>query len=95
MFPRRESSLVTFCSRTVTLRNIAFTEPYFHNGTVDSLEDAVRHELEQGDQPFTDEDVHLITVFIGEALRDESNDAIRPASLPSGLPLSIDDPGSR
>jgi len=32
-------------------------------------------------------------VFIGKALRDESNDAIRPASLPSGLPLSIDDPG--
>lgn len=81
--------------RTVTLRNIAFTEPYFHNGTVDSLKDAVRHELEQGDKPFTDEDVRLITVFIGKALRDESNDAIRPASLPSGLPLSIDDPGSR
>jgi cytochrome c peroxidase len=79
--------------RAVTLRNIAFTEPYFHNGTVGSLQDAVRHELEQGDQPFTDEDVRLITVFIGKALRDESNDAIRPASLPSGLPLSIDDPG--
>jgi len=79
--------------RAVTLRNIAFTEPYFHNGTVDSLADAVRHELEQGDEPFTDEDVRLITVFIGKALRDESNDAIRPASLPSGLPLSIDDPG--
>jgi cytochrome c peroxidase len=81
--------------RAVTLRNIAFTEPYFHNGTVDSLADAVRHELLQGDQPFTDDDVRLITVFIGKALRDESNDAIRPASLPSGLPLSIDDPGSR
>lgn len=81
--------------RTVTLRNIAFTEPYFHNGTVDSLEDAVRHELGQGDRPFTDEDVHLITVFIGKALRDGSNEPIRPASVPSGLPLSIDDPGSR
>jgi cytochrome c peroxidase len=81
--------------RTVTLRNIAFTGPYFHNGTVDSLEDAVRHELEQGDEPFTDEDVRLITVFINKAIRDESNDAIRPASVPSGLPLSIDDPGSR
>ena len=58
--------------RTVTLRNIAFTEPYFHNGTVNALEDAVRHELAQGKQPFTDEDVRLITVFIGKALRDES-----------------------
>lgn len=81
--------------RTVTLRNIAFTEPYFHNGTVNALEDAVRHELAQGKQPFTDEDVRLITVFIGKALRDESNDAVRPGSLPSGLPLSLDDPGSR
>lgn len=79
--------------RAVTLRNIAFTEPYFHNGTVDSLEDAVRHELRQGERPFTDEDVRLITVFIGKALRDASNDPIRPASVPSGLPLSIDDPG--
>jgi cytochrome c peroxidase len=81
--------------RAVTLRNVVFTLPYFHNGTVNALEDAVRHELEQGDQPFTDEDVRLITVFISKALRDESNDPIRPASLPSGLPLSVDDPGSR
>ncbi|MFZ1866127.1 MAG: cytochrome c peroxidase [Polyangiales bacterium] len=81
--------------RAVTLRNIAFTEPYFHNGTVDSLEEAVRHELEEGDQPFTDEDVRLITAFISKALRDGSHEPIRPASVPSGLPLSIDDPGSR
>jgi len=81
--------------RTATLRNIAFTEPYFHNGTVDSLEDAVRHELKQGDLLFTDEDVRLITVFIGKALRDGSHEPLRPASVPSGLPLSIDDPGSR
>lgn len=81
--------------RAVTLRNIAFTEPYFHNGTVDSLEDAVRHELDLGDQPFTNEDVRLITTFISKALRDGSHEAIRPASVPSGLPLSIDDPGSR
>jgi cytochrome c peroxidase len=81
--------------RSVTLRNVAFTEPYFHNGTVDSLEDAVRHELGQGDHSFTEEDVRLITVFISKALRDGSNEAIRPAAVPSGLPLSIDDPGSR
>ena len=79
----------------MTLRNIAFTEPYFHNGTVESLEDTVQHELEQGGMPFTDEDVRLITVFIGKALRDESKGAIRPASVPSGLPLSNDEPGSR
>ena len=81
--------------RAVTLRNIVFTAPYFHNGTVDSLQDAVRHELGQSEQPFTDDDVRLIALFIGQALRDETNEAIRPAVLPSGLPLSVDDPGSR
>jgi cytochrome c peroxidase len=81
--------------RTVTLRNIAFTEPYFHNGTFGSLTKAVRHELEQGDEPFTDEDVRLITVFIGKGLRDEVIVPVRPLAVPSGLPLSIDDPGSR
>ena len=81
--------------RTVTLRNAVFTAPYFHNGTVDSLQDAVRHELGQGKQPFSDEDVRLVALFIAQALRDETNEAIRPASLPSELPLSVDDPGSR
>ena len=81
--------------RTVTLRNAVLTEPYFHNGSVVALDDAVRHELAQGDQPFTEEDVRLITVFIAKALRDERHNALRPVSVPSGLPLSIDDPGSR
>lgn len=81
--------------RTVTLRNAVFTAPYFHNGTIDSLQDAVRHELKQTERPFCDEDVRLIALFIGQALRDQTNEPIRPASLPSGLPLSIDDPGSR
>lgn len=81
--------------RAVTLRNAVFTAPYFHNGTIDSLQDAVRHELKQSERPFCDVDVRLIALFIGQALRDETNEAIRPASLPSGLPLSVDDPGSR
>jgi cytochrome c peroxidase len=81
--------------RTVTLRNLRSTEPYFHNGSVLKLPDAIRHEMEQTGLPFTDEDVRLITAFVDKTLRDERLEAIRPTSVPSGLPLPIDPPGSR
>jgi cytochrome c peroxidase len=77
--------------RTPTLRNINFTEPYFHNGTVRLLEEAVMHELEQGSIPYTDEDARLITLFIEKALNDESRKPHRPSSVPSGLPIPIDE----
>jgi len=79
--------------RTPSLRNLFVTEPYFHNGSVDLLIDAVEHELEQGDLPFTDEDVYLIERFINRALRDTSRGAVRPRSVPSGLPIPIDGEG--
>lgn len=77
--------------RTPTLRNINFTEPYFHNGTVRLLDEAVIHELEQGSMPYTDEDARLITIFIEKALNDESRKPRRPTSVPSGLPMPIDE----
>ena len=81
--------------RTVTLRNVISTEPYFHNGAIASLSDAVRHELGQSGLPFDDEDVRLITLFIRDTLRDESREAKRPFEVPSGLEIPIDPPGSR
>ena len=80
--------------RTTTLRNLAATEPYFHNGSVKLMSDAIRHELEQSGLPFTDDDVQLIMLFIHNTLRDESNNAIRPVSVPSGLHLPIDPAGA-
>jgi cytochrome c peroxidase len=71
------------------------TEPYFHNGSIKTKDDAIRHELEQSGMPFDDEDVRLITAFIDKTLRDERREAIRPTTVPSGLPLPIDPPGSR
>jgi cytochrome c peroxidase len=71
------------------------TEPYFHNGSVTNMEDAIRHELEQSGKPFTDDHVRLITLFIDKTLRDETREAIRPVTVPSGLQLPIDPPGSR
>ena len=81
--------------RTVSLRNLLFTEPYFHNGSITKMSDAIRHELEQSGMPFTDDDVRLITLFVDKTLRDETQQAIRPTGVPSGLPLPIDPPGSR
>ncbi|MGB8331108.1 MAG: cytochrome c peroxidase [Polyangiales bacterium] len=76
--------------RVPTLRNVAFSDPYFHNGVIAKLEDAVAHELEQSGMPYTDEDARLIKLFIDKALRDESREPDRPQSLPSGLPLPRD-----
>ncbi len=78
--------------RAPTLRNLFESEPYFHNGSVEKLDDAVRHELEQSGQTFTDEDVQLIERFIRDALRDDSRSAERPRSVPSGLPTPLDGP---
>jgi cytochrome c peroxidase len=76
--------------RTPSLRNGAVTEPYFHNGSVPTLMDAVEHELVQSGLPFTDEDVRLIERFIRKGLRDESRAAERPMTVPSGLPVPVD-----
>lgn len=76
--------------RTPSLRNANVTEPYFHNGSVESLSDAVEHELEQSGMPFTAEDVRLIERFVSKALRDESRASSRPRSVPSGLQVPLD-----
>jgi len=78
--------------RTPTLRNIFESEPYFHNGSVKRFEDAVRHELEQSDISFGEEDVRLIGLFIRKGLRDDSRSADRPTRVPSGLPTPLDGP---
>ena len=76
--------------RVPTLRNVAFASPYFHNGSVQFLEDAIRHELSLSGKAFDDTDVKLIKAFIGEALVDESREPQRPLVVPSGLPVPLD-----
>ncbi|MEM8608672.1 MAG: cytochrome c peroxidase [Myxococcota bacterium] len=78
--------------RVPTLRNSFDTDPYFHNGSAPKLKDAVRHELEQSGMPFDETDVERITIFIDKTLRDDSRTAIRPRSVPSGLPIPLDGP---
>ncbi|MEM7436688.1 MAG: cytochrome c peroxidase [Myxococcota bacterium] len=78
--------------RVPSLRNAFDTKPYFHNGSVDKLDDAVRHELEQSGMPFDETDVAAISGFINRSLRDDSRQADRPQTLPSGLPTPLDGP---
>ncbi|MEM7135726.1 MAG: cytochrome c peroxidase [Myxococcota bacterium] len=76
--------------RTPSLRNAFVTDPYFHNGAVNGLRDAVEHELSQSGLDYDDEDVRLIHAFIDRALRDTSRALQRPETVPSGLPLPLD-----
>jgi cytochrome c peroxidase len=76
--------------RTPSLRNAHATEPFFHNGSVADLEDAVRHELSQSGHAYDDEDVRLIERFLHRGLRDTSRAPARPRSVPSGLPVPDD-----
>ncbi len=76
--------------RVPSLRNVAFSEPYFHDGSVATLEAAITHELSQTGEPFDATDVQLIQRFLSDALKDESHEPNRPDDVPSGLPVPVD-----
>ncbi len=83
-----------------TLRNIALTAPYMHNGSLESLADVVQfyadggghaHDL-PGIDPFvngfdlTEQEKEDLVAFLF-ALTDESSLPPPPAAVPSGLPV--------
>lgn len=76
--------------RVPSLRNIAFSDPYFHDGSVRTLKAAIEHELALSGHAFEAEDVELIKRFISDALKDESREPARPREVPSGLTVPID-----
>jgi len=78
--------------RVPTLRNVRDSGPYFHDGSVAELRDAVRHELRLSPLggTFDESDVEDITAFIGKALLDRTRDPYRPLAVPSGLPVPLD-----
>lgn len=62
-FTKKEADKDMF--RVPNLRNVALTHPYFHTGTVDKLEDAVRIMIQtQGKEEATSEDISAITAFL-------------------------------
>jgi len=81
--------------RVPTLRNIRETGPFFHDGSVVKLEDAVAHEAErshaqgQSRKLYADE-VQAITMFLDKGLIDRTHDPSRPDTVPSGLEVPPD-----
>lgn len=77
--------------RTPTLRNARDSDPYFHDGSVAALEDAVAHELALSPHgPFDADAAALIATFVGKGLVDRARAPSRPAVVPSGLPVPLD-----
>lgn len=74
--------------RVPTWRNIALTAPYFHNGSVKTLDEAVRVMAKtQLDKDLNDRDVHSIVSFL-ESLTGEFPKQTMPR-LPPTLGLSL------
>ncbi len=77
--------------RVPTLRNVRLSEPYFHDGSVATLEEAIAHEVrnETGREP-TARESEALMAFLGRALIDTSREPDRPDVVPSGLPVPLD-----
>jgi cytochrome c peroxidase len=81
--------------RVPTLRNLRETGPYFHDGSVASLEEAVaseaRRSAERGEgASLGDEEVARISVFLRKGLVDRTHEPARPREVPSGLDVPLD-----
>jgi len=77
------------------LRNLRDTAPYFHTGAVDTVEMAVRREVERsvasdGRRALSDTEIQDLSDFISKGLIDSRNAPTRPYEVPSGLPVPID-----
>jgi cytochrome c peroxidase len=69
--------------RVPSLRNVAVTKPYFHDGSVASLEESIRlmarHQI---GQELSARDVGLIQAWLGSLTGEIPQDAINPAAPP-------------
>lgn len=77
--------------RVPSLRNVRMSEPYFHDGSVATLEEAIALELARdGVTDLSDADRESLTHFLSRALVDTSREPFRPDTVPSGLPVPLD-----
>jgi cytochrome c peroxidase len=81
--------------RVPTLRNVRETGPFFHDGSVATLEAAIQHEVELQIQAgvraaLSDAELADLNAFVRRALVDTSREQHPPKSVPSGLPIPLD-----
>jgi len=68
-----------------SLRNVAMTAPYFHNGKVSSFEEAVSQMSEyQRGMRLSEREVRSIASWLGSLTGDLPSDLIREPVLPKG-----------
>jgi cytochrome c peroxidase len=75
---------------TPTLRNVRDSAPYFHDGSVATLEEAVVSELERSGVKLSSADKDALVAFLGRGLADRSREPDRPEKVPSGLEVPVD-----
>jgi cytochrome c peroxidase len=73
-----------------TLRNLRETGPYFHDGSVIELEEAVAYEVARSDASLGASEANAIATFIRKGLMDRSHEPDRPEEVPSGLEVPLD-----
>jgi cytochrome c peroxidase len=78
--------------RVPTLRNLRVTAPYFHNGTVTSIESAISLEVAAGhsSRALAVWEIGAIATFLRVSLMDITRVPDRPRVAPSGLPVPTD-----
>lgn len=78
-----------------SLRNVAKTAPYFHDGSVPTLEEAIRKmSVHQRGSRLSDAEVKSIVAWLDALTGEIPLDYIKPPALPSSTP-STPAPGSR
>ena len=81
--------------RVPTLRNLRETGPYFHDGSVDAMEDAIGREVDVQiaigqSSPLSAAEMAALVKFLKSSLMDRSQEPFRPSSVPSGLEIPPD-----
>jgi len=81
--------------RVPTLRNLRESGPYFHDGSVATIEEAVRLEARRSadeghGRALSDDEVELVAAFLHKSLMDRSREPTRPDHVPSELGVPID-----
>ncbi len=81
--------------RVPTLRNLRETGPYFHDGSVVDLDEAVAMEVARSvadgtSRALSSDETEAIATFLRKGLMDRSQEPDRPESVPSGLDVPLD-----
>lgn len=76
--------------RVPSLRNARDTGPYFHQGAVRSLAEAVSRESLLRARALRDDERDDLTAFLASGLMDRTREPHRPDAVPSGLPVPAD-----